>query len=366
MNNKKNANPRIALIGPYPPPYGGIAIHIQRLKEQLEERGYECAVYELGRQEPTEGNVIRVKNTKRWLLKYFFFAKEDVIHFHNPDWRMRVIMGLMDLLGRKTIISIHGESLNNSLVEGSWLRKQIIKFGLKNTSVIITLNPKIKETALSLGVKPENIKVIPSFIPPSVKEEDIAEIPEEAWSFIDSHRPIILANAFMISFYNNQDLYGIDMCIDLCANLKQSYPKIGFVFCLPNIGDYDYFKKMKHRIAEKQIEENFLFQTKPCQMYPIIMKSAVFIRPTNTDGYGISVGEALYFKVPAVASDVCPRPEGTILFKNRDIDDLCSKVEAVLYTYNKHKERLEIITVENNAEKIIMIYQRIAGDVIQQ
>lgn len=362
MKNTKNTNPKIALIGPYPPPYGGIAIHIQRLKEQVERCGYECVVYELGRRELSVGNVIRVKDPKRWLLKYFFFAKDDVIHFHNPNWRMRVIMGLMGLLGKKTIISIHGESLNDSLREGSWLRKRVIKFGLMNTSVIIALNSKIKETALSLGIRPENIEVIPSFIPPTISEEDIAEIPQEVWSFIDGHRPIILANAFRISFYNNQDLYGLDMCIDLCANLKQSYPKIGFVFCLPDIGDYDYFKKMKQRIADKQIEENFLFQTKPCQMYPIIMKSDLFVRPTNTDGDAVSIREALHFKVPAVASDVCPRPEGTILFKCRDIDDLTSKVKEVLDNYDEHKKRLETITLENNAEKIINIYQKIAGD----
>jgi len=87
---------------------------------------------------------------------------------------------------------------------------------------------------------------------------------------------------------------------------------------------------MKQRISDKQIEENFLFQTKPCQMYPIIMKSDLFLRPTNTDGDAVSIREALHFKVPAVASDVCPRPEGTILFKCRDIDDLTSKVKEVL------------------------------------
>ncbi len=358
---KKEANSKIALIGPYPPPYGGISVHIQRLKGQLMKRwGYDCVVYDLGKQgELPKKNIIRIKSVKTWLLKYFFTAKEDVIHLHDPDWRARAIMGLMGLLGKKTVISIHGASLADSLKGGGWFRRHIIKFTIRHTSFIIALNPKIKELALSLGVKPERIEVIPSFISPSIKEEEVAEISQEMWDFMDSHSPVISANAFRITFYNNQDLYGIDMCIDLCAYLKQYYPKVGFVFCLPDIGDYEYFHKMKQKIAEKGIEDNFLFQTKPCQLYPILMKSDVFVRPTNTDGYGVSVGEAIYFKVPVVASNVCPRPEGTILFKSRDIDNFISKVKDVLDNYEQYKQRLKAIKIDDNFEKILKVYKKL-------
>jgi len=231
-----------------------------------------------------------------------------------------------------------------------WLAK-------KSGIYFIAVGIEIKERIISLGIKPGNIEVISSFIPPVVKEEDIMEIPKEVWDFIDSHTCVISSNAFRISFYNNQDLYGIDMLIELCANLKQYYPRIGIVFCLPDIGDYEYFNKMKQRIAEKGIENNFLFQTKPCQFYPILMKSDVSVRQTNTDGDGISIREALYFKIPVVASDVCQRPEGTILFENRDIDDFTSKVMNVLGNYEEHKKRMDEVKLENNFQKILKVYK---------
>jgi glycosyltransferase involved in cell wall biosynthesis len=309
---------KIALIGPYPPPYGGISVHIQRMAAHLEAEGIECVIYDDSGTERNKKNVICISSLKRWLPKYFFFAKEDIIHYHSPNWILRIIFGLMSFLGKKTIISIHGESLNDSLKSAGWLRTKIIIFALKRASFIIALNPKIKELALSTGVKPENIEVIPSFIPPTVREEDIAEIPQEVWAFMNSHNPVISANAFRISFYNNQDLYGIDMCIDLCANLKLYYPEIGLVFSLPDIGDYEYFNKMKRSIAEKGIETNFLFITKQYQFYPILMKCDVFVRPTNTDGDAVSIREALYFRIPAVASDAVSRPEGTIVFKSSE------------------------------------------------
>jgi glycosyltransferase involved in cell wall biosynthesis len=359
MNNN-NRKPTIALVGPYPPPYGGISVHIQRLKEQLEKKGYECIVYDFGySRESQEETIIRIKSLKRWLPRYFFFAKEDIIHYHSPNWILRIIFGLMTFLGKRTIISIHGESFNDSLKSAGLLRTKIIIFALKRTSFIIALNPKIKELALSLGIAPEKIEVIPSFIPPTVREEDITEIPERVWDFIDSHKPVISANAFRISFYNDEDLYGIDMCVDLCANLKQDYPGIGLVFSLPDIGDHEYFKKMKQRIAEKGIENNFLFITEQYQLYPILMKCDVFLRPTNTDGYGVSIAESIYFKVPAVASAVCQRPEGTILFKSRDINDFILKVKDVLDNYEQHKKKLDAIELMDNSKKIIKIYQKL-------
>jgi glycosyltransferase involved in cell wall biosynthesis len=360
--SKNNKKPKIALIGPYPPPYGGISVHIQRLAAHLKAKGIEYVIYDDSGTAKDEKDVVCIANLKRWLPKYFFFAKEDIIHYHSPNWILRIIFGLMGFFGKKTIISIHGESLNDSLKNAGWFRKKIIIFALKHTSCIVALNPKIEELALFIGVKPENIEVIPAFIPPAARDADIAEIPRKVWDFIDSHSPVISANAFRISFHNNQDLYGIDMCIDLCANLKQYYPRIGFVFCLPDIGDYEYFEKMKQRIAEKGIGNNFLFITEQHQLYPIIMKSDVFVRPTNTDGYGISIAEAIYFKIPAVASDVCQRPKGTILFKNRDIYDFTLKVKAVLDNYGREVAKLERVENINYADKIIERYHKLTGD----
>lgn len=364
MNMMKGNKPaKIALLGSYPPPYGGVSVHIERLKYELRKRGIECVVYDFSG-EPNDvsvDNVVVVRNPKTWLFKYIFTAKENIIHVHTSDWRLRAVIGLMGLIGKRTIISIHGESLNKSLRKGNWLVRQTIKFALKSSSFIIALNTDIEQLCLSLGVKSDRVKVIPSFIPPNIKGEEIAEIPKQVWDLMGSHSPVVSANAFRIRFHNNQDLYGIDMCIDLCANLKRDYPEIGFVFCLPDIGDYEYINKMKQRIVEKGINNNFLFVTQPYQFYPILMKSDVFVRPTNTEGDAISIREALYFKIPAVASDVVPRPEGTLLFKNREFNDFTLKVKDILDNYERYKKKLEVVKLENNFEKIIEVYQQLNG-----
>ena len=356
-------NVKVSLIGPYPPPYGGVSIHIQRLKEQLETRHIGCVVYDSSRVAKKEANVIVVGNILKWSLGQLLLYRGDIIHSHGYSPVLQGILSLVAIIKRKRmVVTLH--SFRYDIKNMGLLDRFAFWIARKAQSYFIAVGPEIKDKIISLGVRAENVEVIPSFIPPPVRERDIAEIPQEVWDFINSHRSVISANASAIRFYNGQDLYGIDMCIDLCANLKQYYPKIGFVFCVPDIGDYEYFSKMKQRIAEKGIEDNFWFQTKSCQLYPIIMKSDVFVRPTNTDGDAVSLREALYFKVPSIASNVVPRPEGTILFENRGIDDFTSKVRDVLDNYKEHKKRLEMITLEDNAEKIINIYQKLAGDAI--
>ncbi len=364
MNRAQQVSPlRIALIGPYPPPYGGIAIHIQRLKEQLEKNGYECVIYELGREgESLERNVIRLKNVKRWLLKYFFFAKEDVIHFHSSDWRGRVMMGLMGLLGKKMVISIHGESLSDSLKEGRWLRKQIIKFALKHTSFVIAVNEKIENLVLSLVVKQQNVACVSPFIPPTMREGDYKKVPQYVWDFMKLHKPVISANAFKIRFYREVDLYGLDMIVELAARLKNGYPKLGIVFCLPNIGDKDYFAKLNQEIKERGVSEHILFITEPLdEVYPIWQESDIFVRPTVTDGDALSVREALYLKTPVITSDACPRPNGVILFKNRDINSFTKNVEKVWDNYTQFKKEAESIVADSGVNKILEVYNSLAG-----
>ena len=351
----------MALIGPCPPPYGGIAIHVRRLREQLTESGWECMVYDLVRQRELRGaEVTAIKNARLWPLRYFFTASENVIHYIYSGWELGILVGMMGFLGKKTVVSIVGDDLKDHLMKGGWFRKQLLSFALKRYACIIAVNPEINQLLLSTGIRPERIEVITPFLPPVVSNEAQNEIPGEIWRFIDSHKPVISANAFKIRFYNGIDLYGLDMCIELCVKLKSTYPEVGFVFCLPDIGDEGYFTRMRQEIRDKGIEDNFLFVTQPLdEVYPIWQKSDVFVRPTNTDGDSVSLREALYLKTPSVASDVISRPEGTVLFKNRNIDSFTESVEYVLRNYKQLKADMESLEVKSGFSQILEVYGRL-------
>lgn len=361
LKNIKNKY-SIAVMGVdcYPPPYGGISIHVKRLCEYLQEKQVNSKLYDIGKIIKRDADFTRT--SVKWLNTYLMNTNEDLLHYHgyepNSEWMLKIIprLAIFQIIRRKkVIITIHSFRYD---VEPTF-KNRLIFYILAVSSVhFIAVNPDIKEKLVKLGIKKENIEVIPGFIPPIVNDEEIKKIPEYVWNFIDKHHPVIAANAFKIAFFNGQDLYGIDLCVELCENLKKIYPNVGFVFCLPDIGDDNYFKWINARIREKKISNNFLFVLEQNQLYPIIMKSDVFIRPTNTDGYSLSIAEALYFNIPTISSDVCDRPPGTILFENRDLNDLTQQSIDLLNNYIQRKQQIKSIT-SNNAEKIIGLYEKL-------
>jgi glycosyltransferase involved in cell wall biosynthesis len=183
-----------------------------------------------------------------------------------------------------------------------------------------------------LKINEKKIKIKNAFIPPPLDEEDkiLESYPQELSFFINDRQPLLIANAASLVFYQDTDLYGLDMCIELTAKLKEKYPNIGFLFALANDKENQtYLHKMKNRIKKLGIEENFIFMTGQKELWPLLKKADLMVRPTSNDGYGISIAEALYLGCPAIASDVCKRPENTVLFKTRNVDDLLFKVKKV-------------------------------------
>ena len=360
MENK-NKKVKIAIIGPYPPPYGGISVHIKRMKNYLEKNCIEYIIYNESRIVEYE-NVINVQpiNSYRKFILQIPFLKSNVLHFHSANFKIRMLLGWYKFLGKKIILTIHGESLHDQLIRLNFIGHYLLLLSLKNLDKIICVNPRTKEELLDLGFNSKKIKVIPAFIPPNSDETEVKQLPEFFHKIRHKHKFLVTANAFRISFYKNQDLYGIDLSIELVKRLiDNGYKDIGFIYVIPDIGDYDYFEKMQKLVKKYNLENNFHFYTKPIAYPAVINICDLFIRPTNTDGYGVSIAEAISLKKPAIASDVCKRPEGTIFFKNRNIDDLYIKTTDTINNYEEYRAKIENIEFEDNAEKILEVYKKV-------
>jgi hypothetical protein len=106
--------------------------------------------------------------------------------------------------------------------------------------------------------------------------------------------------------------------------------------------------KYKEQIKKRQLTEKFLLVNEKVSFVKLIQMSDLVVRGTNSDGDALTVREALCLKKPVVASDVVKRPEGVILFKNRSVDDLESKLENMILKKNgqefnyKNSEQLNV------------------------
>lgn len=318
----------VLLVSAYPPPLGGISVHVKRLESLLKKEGYYVDVFHTAQTEVFKGqNIIK-------LVTNILCGSFRIVHVHGYPYRiLRVIEFLKKIKKFKLYITDHNSRL---FAELKYDNKKInfFKKTIESLDYLVAVGSGILEEYRRYRVTlPDNTLIQPSFIAPDLNEEEdiLKTYPRELFEFMAKHKPIITANAAEIVFYNGVDLYGLDMCIELASRLKREFFNIGFLFALADEDKHvEYLDNMKKLIIELGIKDNFYFLTRQKEIWPLFKKVDLMIRPTYSDGYGVSIAESLYFGCPAVASNVCTRPERTILFKSRNLDDLTRRVVLVL------------------------------------
>ena len=78
---------KILLIGPYPPPYGGVSMHIKRLKALFSE-GFDIDIVDESREKKEGIFNLRSLNIFGYLYKVL---KTDIVHIHSGKFFFRML-----------------------------------------------------------------------------------------------------------------------------------------------------------------------------------------------------------------------------------------------------------------------------------
>lgn len=347
----------IVQIGPYPPPYGGISIYIKRMREFLNERKFKNCIWSIyGNSE--EKTICRVK------LKYILFKilknnEIELLHYNIAGKKGKIFIYLINLLTPKNIkkvITLHGDS-KDLFKHSNFIMKKV----LNSFDAIICVKNGDEEFLVNKGIK-SKIYSIPAYIKPTYRQEDMDRLPINVKEFIKNSNFLICANG-AIRFHNKQDLYGLDIIIDSFNRVTHEFKDLKLIFCVlskefQNKAEKEYYEKLKIKIDDFKLNKKImLYEVKDTEFYPILYKSKIFLRPTNTDGDSVSIREAIDLNIPCIASDVVNRPKEVILFKNRDVESLYLNLKNTILNYNDIKIIETDNISKNNAEKIVDIYK---------
>lgn len=308
---------KVLVIGPFKGAIGGVNIHINRLFELFSE----SKNVKLDGLNDGKGYSSRFPNVRSLefikILKSFY--KNDIIHIHSSIWWLIILYIVTGKIFRKKIIvTLHswGYSINE---------KKILKLFLKSCIKIISVNPSIKD---ELSVK-DKVIVQYAFLPPN-KMDDFP-LPQEILTKLserkNSGKRIIVGNAGQLFIYNNQDLYGLDLCIACARRFKMNNDPFFIIFTISHSNDIT--QKYINIIREEMLEDYIYLFVGLVSFSNLIKVSDLVVRPTNKDGDAITVREALFYKIPILASDIIPRPNGVYLFKNRDWRDFYNQIKNV-------------------------------------
>lgn len=335
-------NKKLAIFGPYPPPLGGISVHIKRMETYLLEKKIDYMIFNHGF--VSNDNVIATKKKSFWYLKLLFEKKFDVFHFHQFFFFHFFYYLIFSLLkNNKIIVTIHSERI----LGYGCLKKWLVLFLISKTkrlsliSVSKNLNDYLKQNDI------ESI-FLPAYVPPSTSIKNTHL--ESAYN----------GNLFLFSVWKfNQKLakevYNVPLVFKFLKANKQEF-KMLFMIGSKSNSDLKYLDILVH---EYNLMDNIIIMFDE-NLVEYVNNCKFLIRPNLSDGYGVSIQEALDLGIPAIASNVCERPKGTVLFENNNLEDLTEKVKYVLNTPKQH-----IINKKENLfyhKKLINKYLKILND----
>lgn len=306
------------LIGPYSA-VGGVNIHIMRLSKLLYDN-FDIRFINESSKKINQKNIfnLRTKN----IFKYInFIFSSDIIHIHTGVWWLRIVHIIFArLMGKRIIVTIH--SLTNLQTRNS---RYLTSYFINLADNVVAVSEKIK-----LVLKIKQAKVLPAFIPPIINDE--SDLPRSIVTILsENYEKIIVSNASNLIIHNNQDLYGIDLLIEVAIRLKKDQLNYKIIFVIASTTkNKEMLRNYKEIIIKNKIESFIKLVVQPISFVKLIMNSDLVIRATNSDGDAISIREALYFQKPVIASNIVKRPEGVVVFKNRDVDDLYRKIKKVI------------------------------------
>lgn len=307
---------KVLLVGVFPPPLGGISVHLKRVKDKLQKQNCTVWTWDVG-----PSHLVYYWRLVRFCLK----KRPQVIIYHTLQLRslpieLFVLLLMGKMLGSQTIAVIHSARF---VAKMGWLNGQITSWLLRHYQQVVLVSDQLKDQlAPKIKLNGANWVVENPFLPPILSEKQaiLDRLPASLKEFLATHGPIITVSITRLDLWQGQDLYGTDLAIQAFELFRQSCPQAGLLMVLGNQNS-------------KTLElgsNSYLLSEWPDEMWPLIAISDLFIRPTRTDCNAISVMEALYLGVPVLASDVCARPKGVILFKSGDAQDLYEKMKQVL------------------------------------
>lgn len=318
------AQPRLILVGPYPAPWGGIAVHVKALHQLARKEDIPVEVLDVGKGHQGRDGADGIHSAGsygRFLSRLMAASTGDaVLHTHVPGNNLKSwVVALAAAQARPGgLLTVHS-GLAPALVEGSAWVRSVVRLACARYEWILCANHRIAAAIEFAGVSPERIEVVPAFV------ADASSRGEPPPPVVEARgRWKVLLSAALAPGAQ----YGEDVLLEALSRLLPQRQEMGCVLYGPGTEGAGLAEKLsRHGIAGRVIPLGEIDQG---EAFGVLSLSDVFVRPTLADGDSISVREALSLGIRVVASDVGHRPAGVHLFPPGDAGELAQSIGEAL------------------------------------
>lgn len=309
---------KIMLVGPYPPPHGGVSVHLSALERRLTAAGVAHRVLDTTRRRNWATFVAALARSAftRW-----------TIHFHASghnwkDWSIALVCACVGRMGAGSILTLHSGLAPDFLLSAPKPVRLLVRCVCALDARVICVNAAIRDSLISMGVRADTLEIAEPCL--GVDAERDATLDARLANWLRDRQPVLSTTLFF------RPEYAFETLVSALGAVREQYPSVGCIV----MGSGEDRSEAERLVRESGLDENIFFAGDvphdTCLM--LMSLSDVFVRATLRDGDSISVREALALGVPVVASRTAFRPAGAILFEPGDAGAMAHTIEAALHS----------------------------------
>jgi len=327
----------LGLVGPLPPPYGGMANQMNQLYQFLSKEGLQVTLVQTNAAYPSSV-IAKIKGVRALVRMVPYFiklwelaGKVDVIHvFANSGWSWQLYAAPVLWIGwfRKTPVIINyrgGEARSYFNKSIRWIRPSMAK-----AKAVAVPSTYLKQVFSDFGIESQvipNIISLERFIP---KDKNLSGN---------------IRNPHLIITRNLEPIYGIATAIKAVSLLRQTIPDIR----LSIAGSGPQKDELQQLVKKENLENSVIFTGKltPEEMAVLYKNADIMLNPTTVDNMPNSLLEAMASGVPIITTDVGGIPymvenNKTALFTEVNNPELmAAQIKRLLNDYPLYMELVE-------------------------
>lgn len=295
---------RIALVGNWPRPFGGVSIHVAALARALRARGEDVSVVDIGEGDHDDRAVQRVRGALGYGAALARAAVEGrLVHVHTSganvkSWLVALGAGRARRPGQpRAVLTLHSGSAP-AFLRASGGHRRLAAAACAGFGRVVAVNGEIAAELVASGVPAGRVEVLAPFFPAVLEAR---RVPPGLTAFRAAHAPVFAAAL------SPGPIYGADLLLPAFAALRRRFPRAGLVAF--GVGTEQELRG-EGLLGLGEIDHD--------QALAVLEVADVFVRPTRADGDAVSVREALSLGCRVVASDVGHRPAACLIFPAGD------------------------------------------------
>ncbi len=344
---------KIIIVGPTPPPYGGVAIYVSALYRFVRERGVRLWTYSDEQQEDENIRFLKpfglkmvtslIRDAvKARIIDSSYFAIEHPHKFLLPAW----FIGKL-LLRFEWVKIFHDGSLPSRYPGFTRVEKMLVRAAMNSVTEFIVVNEQLRTWLRDQFGVTQKISVISSLLPlpPDAFEASLHKSLDKA---ISRHAKRICSIGVFIPGY------GFKAVADAVAQIRaESGEDIGLVLV-----DCGYMRnpKFESEVFGGRDWITVVANVPQSTVFQLLKRSDVFVRAFGLESYGLSRVEALWCGIPVVATRA-GETRGMHTYDYGDQEGLVKQMKAALHDSNKqetiHWSAVFQKEAEENLQKLV-------------